>query len=116
MTKVRSWSYLGLTAILFLAASGTALAQTTEPMLRLEVGTHNAGIWGIAIDPSNRILVTGSEDKTARVWDISGRGELLRTLRPPVNEGENGQLYAVALVPRCRDRGLWGPNRFSAKS
>ena len=99
MTKVRSWSYLGLTAILFLAASGPVLAQTTEPMLRLEVGTHNAGIWGIAIDPSNRILVTGSEDKTARVWDISGRGELLRTLRPPVNEGENGQLYAVALSP-----------------
>ena len=99
MTKVRSWSYLGLTTILFLAASGPALAQTTEPMLRLEVGTHNAGIWGIAIDPSNRILVTGSEDKTARVWDISGRGELLRTLRPPVNEGENGQLYAVALSP-----------------
>ena len=75
------------------------MAQTTEPILRLEVGTHNAGIWGIAIDPSNRILVTGSEDKTARVWDISGRGELLRILRPPVDEGENGQIYAVALSP-----------------
>jgi hypothetical protein len=67
MTKARSWSYLGLGAILFLWAAEPTLAQTTEPILRLEVGTHNAGIWGIAIDPSNRILVTGSEDKTARV-------------------------------------------------
>ncbi len=99
MTKIRSWAYLGLAAILFIGAADPALAQATEPILRLEVGTHNAGIWGIAIDPSNRILVTGSEDKTARVWDISGRGELLRTLRPPVNEGENGQLHAVALSP-----------------
>jgi WD40 repeat protein len=99
MTKVRTWTYLALAGILFLWAAEPILAQTTEPMLRLEVGTHSAGIWGIAIDPSNRILVTGSEDKTARVWDISGRGELLRTLRPPVNEGENGQLYAVALSP-----------------
>ena len=60
-----------------------AWAQTAEPILRVEVGTHNAGIWDIAIDPSNRILVTGSEDKTVRVWDISGRGQQLRILRPP---------------------------------
>jgi WD40 repeat protein len=76
-----------------------AWAQTTEPVLRVEVGAHNAGIWGIALDSSNRILVTGSEDKTARVWDISGRGELLRILRPPVGGGEDGQIFAVALSP-----------------
>ena len=102
MTKVRSWSYLGLAAILFLWAAEPAWAQTTEPILRLEVGTHNAGIWGIAIDPSNRILVTGSEDKTARVWDISGRGELMRILRPPAGAGEEGQVFAVALSPDAR--------------
>ena len=73
-----------------------------EPILRLEVGVHNAGIWGIAIDSSNRILVTGSDDKTVRVWDISGRGELLRILRPPVGEGEEGQIFAVALSPDGR--------------
>ena len=99
MTKVRSWSYLALAGILFLGPAEPALPQTTEPILRLEVGTHSAGIWGITIDPSNRILVTGSEDKTARVWDISGRGELLRILRPPVGAGEEGQVFAVALSP-----------------
>jgi WD40 repeat protein len=88
-----------LTAIFFLGAIIPAVAETTEPVLRMEVGTHTAGIWSIALGPSNRILVTGSEDKTVRVWDISGRGELLRILRPPVGEGEEGQIFAVALSP-----------------
>ena len=108
MTKVRGWSYLGYVAILFLVASGPAFAQTTEPVLRLEVGAHSAGIWGIAIDPSNRILVTGSEDKTARVWDISGRGELLRILRPPVGAGEEGLVFSVALSPDAGTVALGG--------
>ena len=71
MENLRSWSYLGIAVILFLGAVPHARAQTTEPILRMELGTHNAGIFGIAMDPSNRILVTGSEDKTVRVWDIS---------------------------------------------
>ena len=108
MTKVRSWTYLGLAAMLLLWAAEPALAQTTEPILRLEVGAHSAGIWGIAIDPSNRILVTGSEDKTARVWDISGRGELLRILRPPVGAGEEGLVYGVALSPDAGTVALGG--------
>jgi WD40 repeat protein len=108
MTKVRSWSYLGFVAILFLMASGPAWAQTTEPVLRLEVGAHSAGIWGIAIDPTNRILVTGSEDKTVRVWDISGLGELLRILRPPVGAGEEGLVFSVDLSPDAGTVALGG--------
>jgi WD40 repeat protein len=82
-----------------LATFQLALAQTTEPILRVDAGTHNATIYEIAIDSSNKILITGSEDKTVRVWDISRGGELLRTLRPPVGEGEEGQIYGVALSP-----------------
>ena len=89
-------------AFFFLAAAQPALGQSSEPILRIEVGTHNAGIWSIATDPSNQILVTGSEDKTVRVWDVSGRGALMRTLRPPVGEGENGQIFAVAISPDGR--------------
>jgi WD40 repeat protein len=102
MKRVKSWSYLVLTAILFVGAVEPVLAQTTEPILRMELGTHNASIFGIAIDSSNRILVTGSEDKTVRVWDISGDVRLLRTLRPPVGEGEQGHIFAVALSPDGR--------------
>jgi WD40 repeat protein len=90
------------TLAVVLATTRLAWAQSAEPILRVEVGTHNASIWDIAIDPSNRILVSGSEDKTVRVWDISSRGELLRILRPPVGEGEEGQIFAVALSPDAR--------------
>jgi len=103
MKRVKSWSsYLGLAAIIFLNVVGPVFAQTTEPILRVEVGTHNAGIFGIAMDPSNGILVTGSEDKTLRVWDISGDVRLLRIIRPPVGEVEQGQIFTVALSPDGR--------------
>jgi WD40 repeat protein len=101
MNWKKTWFFLGMiwTLVLGQGAWLSVLAQTQEPILRLDVGTHNAGVWGLALDPSNRILVTSSEDKTVRVWDISGRGELLRVLRPPVGEGEEGHIFAVALSP-----------------
>jgi hypothetical protein len=102
MKRVKTWSSFGLAAILFVGAVESVLAQTTEPILRVEVGTHNACIFSIAMDPANRILVTGSEDKTARVWDISDGVRLLRILRSPVGEGEQGHIFAVALSPDGR--------------
>jgi WD40 repeat protein len=85
--------------IAVLATFQLALAQTTEPILRVEAGAHNGIIYEIAMDPSNSILITGSEDKTARIWDISRGGKLLLTLHPPIGEGEEGQIYAVGLSP-----------------
>ena len=103
--SVMTWFCLaGMAAGLFLAAAQPVLGQSSEPILRLEVGTHNAGVFSIALDHSNRILVTGSEDKTVRIWDISGKGELLRILRPPVGEHDRG----ISLPWPCpRMRGLW---------
>ena len=101
MNQCRNILYIGLicTIVCVFSTSGPAYAQTSEPILSVEVGTHNAGIQRIAMDPSNRILVTGSEDKTVRVWDISGRGELMRILRPPVDAGNVGRINGVALSP-----------------
>ena len=101
MNQCRKILSIGLicTFVAVLAMGEPAWAQTSEPILSVEVGTHNAGIMRIAMDPSNRILVTGSEDKTVRVWDISGRGELLRILRPPVDAGNVGEIKSVALSP-----------------
>ena len=106
MKKSLSVRLLGSAFLLFLGDGGiwTVCAQTTEPLLRIEAGTHNASIFGIAIDPTNHLLVTASEDKTARVWDISGRGTLLRILRPPVGAGEEGHL---SQWPCPRTLGLW---------
>ncbi len=59
---------------------------------------HTAKIDRIDVDAAERILVTASLDKTARVWDLRD-GKLLRVLRPPQGSGHEGELYAVAISP-----------------
>jgi WD40 repeat protein len=59
---------------------------------------HTAGIRTIDVDAAGRFLVTGSLDKTVRVWDLESGG-LLGTLRPPAGEGNEGKIYAVAISP-----------------
>jgi WD40 repeat protein len=70
----------------------------STPYLRIETGMHTAQIWRIDGDAAGRFLVTASEDKTARVWDLQS-GNLLRVLRPPQGDGDEGKLYAVAISP-----------------
>ncbi len=70
-----------------------------EPMLRLETGMHMALIRRMAVDRAGRYLVTASEDKTARIWDLTD-GHLLNTLRPPIGPNtQEGKWYATAISP-----------------
>ena len=50
------------------------------------------------VDAAGRFLVTGSLDKTVRVWSLDN-GKLLKTLRVPLGEGNVGKVYAVAITP-----------------
>lgn len=87
-----------LATALFFAGRGLAGEPTAQPLLRLEIGMHSAPIRGIAGDVQGRWAVTAAEDKTARVWDVAS-GKLLTVLRPPLDEGDEGRLYAVAMRP-----------------
>ena len=88
---------------LVLAAAGTAVAQRPGPVPypRIEVGEHTSIIRRLAVDRAQHWLVTASEDKTARVWNLR-TGLLERTLRPPIGSGKAGMLYAVAISPDGR--------------
>lgn len=85
-----------------LSLSLPAMAQGAEPpsdpILRIDPEMHTAPVRSIAVDSQGRYLVTGSEDKTVRVWDAV-TGEHLRTLRPPIGPGSEGKIYAVAVSP-----------------
>ena len=87
-------------ALAVLVGTGAAGGKeiSTSPILRIETGMHTAIINRIAVDTSGSFLATGSNDKTVRVWDLAS-GQLLRTLRPPIGEGDEGKIYAVAISP-----------------
>lgn len=70
----------------------------TEPILKLEVEQHTTRINQIDTDREGRFAVTGSDDKTARVWSLPD-GKLLTVLRPPVGPGNQGKVNAVAMSP-----------------
>src|SRR5579872_838912 len=87
--------------LVILQGPARADEPTTKPILRIESGMHTAPIRSISVDAASRYLVTGSEDKTVRVWELSS-GRLLQTLRPPIGDGNDGMIYAVALSPDGR--------------
>lgn len=84
------------TALLLFILHPSSIILSQSPVLRIEMGMHTANIWRIATDAQGRFLVTASEDKTARVWELPS-GRLLRVLRPPIGEGSKGKLLAVAI-------------------
>jgi WD40 repeat protein len=75
-----------------------AQGQTVKPYLRIETGGHAGQVNRIAVDAAQRFLVSASNDKTARVWDLNS-GKLLKILRPPIGDGLDGALFAVAVSP-----------------
>ncbi len=103
--------------MIFLFSASSCLPVFTEeaksgvsakPILRIETGMHTAMISRISTDAKLRVLASASDDKTVRMWDISdinssvkdqSQPKLIRVFRPPVGDGNEGRLYAVALNP-----------------
>ncbi|WP_435546824.1 WD40 repeat domain-containing protein [Desulfobacterium sp. N47] len=91
---------LALSLILFWAWPDAAqpAEPTTTPQLRIETGMHTTLIRRVLPDlPRNR-LITCSDDKTIRVWQMP-QMRLISVLRVPIDAGHEGQLYAIAVSP-----------------
>ncbi len=71
---------------------------SVHPYLRLDSHAHAGRVSAVAVDSAERICLTASMDKTAKVWHLPS-GELLQTLYMPAGEGAEGALYAGALTP-----------------
>jgi WD40 repeat protein len=95
---------LGLVAVAF----APALAQEHEskdatdlydrPVLAIDPSKHTAPIWAQAVDAAGRYAVTGSDDRTVRIWSVAD-GKLLHTIWIPVGPGYVGRVFAVAISP-----------------
>jgi WD40 repeat protein len=101
--KKYSWfavAWIALT-VSFLCAGLVAVHAADPPagpILKISTEMHTATIRSIAADAENRYLVTSSEDKTVKVWELY-TGRLLSTLRPPIGAGSEGKISAVAITP-----------------
>jgi len=92
--------FLIFSVAILLGAVGTSTAAEppVNPILRIEVGANTGIINCISTDAQGRFLATSSDDKTARLFDV-GTGRLVNTFRPPIGEGNEGKLFAVAISP-----------------
>ena len=116
MTRYFSFARVCVRAIV-VCALGLALVSVTvaapgrEPVLRIETGAHLAAITRISADKEGRWIVTGSEDKTVRLWD--GRtAQALTVLRPPLGPENIGAVYAAAISPDGRSVAMGGNSDF----
>ena len=108
MARLRRDCIVQLIALLALAWAAPALTQDAaeagpaglydRPTLVLDPGMHTALIMRADVDAAGRYAVTGSDDKTVRVWSVED-GRLLRTIRLPAGPGGVGKVYAVAISP-----------------
>jgi WD40 repeat protein len=70
----------------------------TSPFLKLNTVNHHACLNEVETDGANKYMVSASNDKTVRLWDLD-RYRLLRVLRPPIENGREGELRTVAISP-----------------
>ena len=79
-------------------AAVAPVAADPQPQLVIETGAHSAFVRRISVAGRSGTVITASDDKTARVWNLA-TGELRQVLRPAIGPGEIGRLYGVAAHP-----------------
>src|SRR6187399_2729214 len=90
----------GLTLHVPALAQGNNLAAFYEqPVLVLDPGMHTAMIRRVDVDRAGQLAVTGSDDKTIRLWRLGAKPELVNTIRVASGPGNVGKIFQVAMSP-----------------
>jgi WD40 repeat protein len=89
--------FLTIFALLALSSTGArAQALYDRPILVVDPDMHGAETHGAAADRAGSILVTGSYDRSVRIWSVAD-GKLLRTIFMPTGPDNIGQIYTVSV-------------------
>ncbi|OQY01809.1 MAG: hypothetical protein B6I26_02260 [Desulfobacteraceae bacterium 4572_130] len=72
-----------------------AIDETT-PILQIDTKGHKAIINDIMFTNDGKYLVSASNDKTVRIWDVK-TGKTVRIFRGQIGKGSEGKIYAAAL-------------------
>ncbi|WP_321494300.1 caspase family protein [uncultured Desulfobacter sp.] len=92
-----------LLALIFCLGAGPVpvWADGSKPILTVDTGGHKGIINDLIVTPDNRYLISASDDKTIRVWDIRTKKEV-RKILGQVGPGNEGKIFAIALSPDGR--------------
>ncbi len=100
-----------ITAVLYLVLTGgmfLAKGADIESILKLDTGGHTAKTWDLVVTNDKRYLISASDDKTIRVWDMGTRNRGIgiglrikeqRKILGQIGSGIEGAIYAIALSP-----------------
>lgn len=92
-----------LAALLMIVLHGAldvahAAEPSQQPLLRIETGMHTTLIRNMVVDAPRNRIITGSDDKTVRIWQMP-EARLISVLRGPIDANHEGQIFAVAVSP-----------------
>lgn len=96
---------LGIILPILVSIAGTNLFAQTR--LVIDPQAHNGVVNGMAFTSDGRELVSVSDDKTIRIWDLDNN-QLDRTIRTYAGNGPEGAIYAMALSPDSRFLAIGG--------
>ena len=71
---------------------------SSPPILRIDPGGHTSMIRDIIVTSDQQHLISASDDKTIRVWNLK-TGKEERKILGQIGSGPFGQIYAIALSP-----------------
>lgn len=94
--KILKPGFARLIILLFILRSESCFAE--EPLLVIDPQGHSAMIKDVMFTPGGRTLISVSDDKTIRLWDVE-TGDLIKTIRGQIGDGPEGKLFAGALAP-----------------